>query len=1051
MSITEISIKRPSLIVVIFTILSVLGVISYSKLNYELLPKFSSPFVTISTIYPGASPQEVESSVSKKIEDAISSIENIKTIRTISQENVSIVMVELLPSADAEYGLREAQRKINEVINQLPENIKTPSVQKFALDEMPIIRLGVNSNLKPTEFFDLVKNKINPVLASIEGVAQVSITGGEEREIKVNVNPDKLQLYGVSIGQVAQAINLSNIDFPTGKVKNDENQILVRLAGKFDNIESLKDVVVKTTPDGSAIKVRDIAEVLDTRKDFSTISRINKEASIGLQIKKQTDANAVSVSQKVLMQIKLIEANYVNEGLTFDVAQNSSDYTMNAADAVVFDLVLAVFLVAFVMLIFLHSLRNSIIVMIAIPASMVTTFIAMYLLNFSLNLMTLLALSLVVGILVDDSIVVLENIYRHLAMGKDKKQASLDGRNEIGFTALGITMVDVVVFFPLILLDGLIANILRQFSVVVIVSTLMSLFVSFTVTPLLASRFSKIEELNPNSIMGKLGIYFEELMTNLNNAYGRTIIWALKHKFLVLAVTFLTFVFSIYLVGAGFIEGEFVAKGDQGQFVIQLELDKKVSLEQNNYTTLKAEEELLKLPEIQKVITSVGGSSSIMAGQSAQYKSELIVVLVDKKKRTKTTNEMILEARKVVEKVPGVDPTVTNIAIFGGADEAPIQVVVKGANLKDVMKDAKTLKNIIATIPGTQYIKLSVEDGNPEIKIVPDKEKMSQLGLSIAQVGQTIQTALTGNDNSKYRDKDNEYDIRIKFDDFDKNNVEDISHIEFVNNYGQIVKLSQFATIEQTTGPSQLERRNRIPSVMIRAHLDGRKSGTVGNEIKVLYDKIKLSPGVTWEFDGDLANQADAFGSLFLALGTSILFVYLIMVALYDSYIYPFVVLFSIPVAIVGALLALALTMNTLSVFTMLGVIMLIGLVGKNAILLVDFTNQLKAEHHMGTVEALIEAGKERLRPILMTTIAMVIGFLPIAMSKAAGAEWKNGLAWALVGGLTSSMFLTLLVVPVVYNIVDNIKARVMKLLGRDQNIDIKEDKLNDKKLEVSH
>lgn len=1032
MSITELAIKRPSIIVVIFTVLTVLGVISYNNLNYELLPKFTSPFITISTIYPGASPQEVESSVSKKIEDAVSSVENIKNLRTISQENVSLVMLELNASANAEVGLQDAQRKVNEILSTLPDDIKTPSIKKFAIDELPIIRLSVRSNLKSTQFYDLIKNKISPIFSTIEGVAQVAVVGGEEREIKVNVNPDKLQLYGASIGQVSQAINLTNIDYPTGKVKNIDNQVLVRLAGKFKTIDQIKEVVVKTMPDGSAVKIKDVAEVLDTKKDIASIGRTNKENTVGILITKQTDANAVAVSEKVLAAMSKIEADYAEQAISFSINQNSSDFTLEAADAVVDDLILAIILVAFVMLVFLHSIRNSFIVMLAIPSSMITTFTAMYVLGFSLNLMSLLALSLVVGILVDDSIVVLENIYRHLSMGKERRKAALDGRNEIGFTALGITMVDVVVFVPLLLVKGLIANILREFSAVVVVSTLMSLFVSFTVTPLLASRFSRIEELNANSLMGKLGIFFEKMMDKLNLYYGRIIHWSLNHKTVILLSAGSTFIFSIFLVGGGFIEGEFMAKGDKGEFVIQIEMDKKISIEQNNLTVLKVEEELLKIPEVEKVSTIVGGSSSVMAGQSSQYKSEINVRLIDRKKRTKSTDDIINESKVIVGKVPGIDPTITGISIFGGADDAPIQVVVKGPTFEEVMKEAKIMKQVISEIPGTQYTKLSIEDGNPEIRVVPDKEKMAVLGLSIAQVGATIQTALTGNDDSKFMENDTEYDIRVKFDDFDKMSEHDIANLEFVNNYGKIIKLTQFAKIDFTTGPSQLERRNRLPSVMIKSYLDGRKSGTIGTEIKTAFAKLELPSGVSWEFDGDLSRQADAFGSLFTAIAASILFVYLIMVALYDSYIYPFVVLFSIPLAVVGALLALALSLSTLSVFTMLGMIMLIGLVAKNAILLVDFTNQLKDHHNLGTVDALVEAGKERLRPILMTTIAMVIGFMPIAMSKAAGAEWKNGLAWALIGGLSSSMFLTLVVVPVVYNIVDNIKAKVFKKLGKE-------------------
>jgi hydrophobic/amphiphilic exporter-1 (mainly G- bacteria), HAE1 family len=889
--------------------------------------------------------------------------------------------------------------------------------------------MGVSSDLPPTEFYQIVKKQVQPALSKIPGVAQIDLIGGEEREVRVNVDANKLKAYNLSLLQLTQAINNANLDFPTGRVKNTDEQVTVRLAGKFSSVDDLKNLVVFNTATGS-VKLQDVADVQDSRKDIRNINRINGRTSIGMMIKKQSDANAVEVSAKVRKELENIEKTYQASNMKFNIAQDSSIFTMEAADAVIHDLMMAILLVALVMLVFLHSLRNSFIVMLAIPASLISTFIAMYAFGFTLNLMTLLALSLVVGILVDDSIVVLENIYRHLEMGKDRVKASIEGRSEIAFTALSITLVDVVVFLPLSLVSGLIANILRQFSVVVVVSTLLSLFVSFTVTPLLASRLSKIEHLSNKSFFGRLGLWFERQIESFTNSYAGVLTWSLRHKFVVLASAFAMLVGSIALVAMGFIGSEFVAAGDRGEFIVQLEMDKSATIENNNLATQKVENLLLAMPEVRKVFSNIGGSSELVGIQSTENKSELTVILVPEEQRTLSTADFAKGVRKEIEKLPGIKVRTAEIAIFGGTDQAPIQIILSSPDKDTLMPVAKQVLEIVKKVPGTIDEKLTVEEGNPEINISVDKEKMANLVLTLANVGATMQTDFTGNDDAKFRDKEDEYDIRVMVDAFDRTSAEDIASLTFLNSRGELIQLSQFASINRAIGTSKLERKDRVPSITIQSQVAGRPSGTVGQEIQALLTNANLPANVKIAYDGDLKNQNDAFGSLGIALLASILFVYLIMVALYDSYVYPFVVLFSIPVAIVGALLALALTMSTLSIFTMLGIIMLVGLVAKNAILLVDFTNQLKAEGKP-VVEALIEAGKVRLRPILMTTIAMVIGFLPIALADGAGAEWKNGLAWALIGGLTSSMLLTLVVVPVVYLLVDRLKDRVSRLFRK--------------------
>jgi HAE1 family hydrophobic/amphiphilic exporter-1 len=449
MTITELAIKRPPLIIVIFTVLGVLGLFSYYQLRYELIPDITPPYVTVMTIYPGGSPKEVETSVTKVLEDAVSSIDKIKRLTSSSSEGVSFIFVEFNMSADADISLQNVQRKVGEVVDQLPYGAKTPVLSKFSLNELPILRMGVTGNMPSREFYQFMKDKVKPRLTKLEGVGQVIFIGGDEREIKVNLDLDKLYAYNIPVLQVIQAVKSSNFDFPVGKIKDSDGQYIVRISGKFSRLEELKNLIVAKSAQNGNIKLKDIAEIEDGQKETVTYSRLNGLSSLGILVMKQTDANAVEVSKLVRNELTKIENDNSGKEIKFSIAQDVSQFTLQAANAVNEDLLIAIILVAVVMLVFLHSIRNSIIVMIAIPSSLISTFIAMYAFDFSLNLMTLLALSLVIGILVDDSIVVLENIYRHLEFGKDQKTAALTGRNEIGFSALSITLVDVVVFLPL--------------------------------------------------------------------------------------------------------------------------------------------------------------------------------------------------------------------------------------------------------------------------------------------------------------------------------------------------------------------------------------------------------------------------------------------------------------------------------------------------------------------------------------------------------------------------------------------------------------------------
>ncbi|MEW5798199.1 MAG: efflux RND transporter permease subunit [Bacteroidota bacterium] len=1028
MTLTELAIKRPSIIVVIFTVLGVLGLFSYSLLNYELLPKMSPPVITISTIYPGASPYEVENNVTKVIEDAVSGLDKIDAIRSTSFEGMSLIIVEFKQSAKTDIVLQDATRKVGEIVATLPSGAKQPTLSKIAIDEVPVLRIGVTSQMDSREFYQFMKDRVQPRISKVPGVAQVILSGGEEREIKVNLDIHKLRNYGLSLLQVTQGIKNANLDFPTGKIKDSDGQFVVRVAGKFSSIEDLRNLVVARSRQGGDVRLGDIAEVEDGVKDYTQLNRVNGVTSVGIQLLKQTDANAVNVSALVRAELIKIQNDFKDEGILFDIAQDSSTFTLDAANAVKFDLVLAIFMVAIVMLLFLHSFRNSLIVLIAIPSSIISTFVFVYAMGFSLNLMTLLGLSLVIGILVDDSIVVLENIYHHLEKGEEKRAAALRGRNEIGFAALSITLVDVVVFLPLSLVGGIVGNIMREFALVIVGSTLMSLFVSFTITPVLASRFAKVERLTDKTLLGKFALGFEKLYHKFQEHYLVLLKWSLGHKRWVALTAVGLFFGSFTLPALGLIGFEFFSQTDRGEFSVTVELPPGANIEQTNQASLTVEKILSEMPEVKKVFTTVGVSADGFIGTSSNNVVQLNVALVPKTERKKSTTQVGLEIKEKIREIPGLKVYVSPIGIFGAADQAPIQIAVTGTEMKAVQAGADTVKNLLERIDGTADVRLSAEAGKPEMQIDIDRAKMAQFGLSVAEVGAALRVALAGDDESKYRDGTNEYTIRIQLDEFDRSQTSDLGSITFMNNRGQQIELKQFANIFQSSGPSKLQRQDRINVLYVNSQIVNRPAGTIVQEFRGDLAKTKLPDGVSLVYLGQEKNQQEGFGSMGLAMLAGILFVYLIMVALYDSYVYPFVVLFSIPMAIIGAFVALAITGKALSIFSMLGFLMLIGLVAKNAILLVDRTNQTKLERGLSTYDALIEAGISRLRPILMTTLTMIFGMLPIALSKSAGGEWKTGLAWVLVGGLTSSMFLTLLLVPVVYMKVDEWKTRIPAL-----------------------
>jgi HAE1 family hydrophobic/amphiphilic exporter-1 len=1028
MKITEVSIKRPSLIIVIFGALMLSGVFAYTLLNYEMMPDFSQPVITIRTMYPGASPDEAETSVTRLIEDAVSNIDKIDYITSKSISNASIVIINFKYGVDIDLAMQDAQRQIDNIRKDLPEGILSPVMSKLSVNELPIMQISATSDIDQAEFYQRMVDEYIPQLQTIKGVAEITLLGGQEREIQINVDRDRLSYYKLSLLQVTEAVNRSSKEIPAGKVSTDEEQMTVKLSGKFNSIDDIENLVISASAPGSLVYLRDIASVNDGTADQESVSRFNGNNGIGILLKKQPDANAVDVSSLVKEKLESIEIANEATGLHFFIADDSTDITVSAVHSVIEDLGLAIVLVSVIMLLFLHSFRNSLIILVAIPASLISAFAAMWILGYTLNLMTLLAMSLIIGILVDDSIVILENIQRHLDAGVEKRKAALLGTSEIGFAAVAITLVIVVVFLPILFVPVFVADLLKQFSVVVIISTLMSLLVSFTLSPWLASRIGKKEKLEPTNFYNRFLIRIEKGISGLTDWYGKSLSWVLNHKMIFIGGIIMLFIGTAAMMKLGIMGSELIATGDQGKFKLNLEFDKSTSIKQNNLVSMQVENFLLAQPEVKSVFSNVGGPTTGMAslGIGEENKTELTVALKPAEERNNIPTEryMIGIRDALMEQFQGVDFSMSTIGLV--AKTAPVELTLSGSGFENVLNDAQRLKDTLMGMPGANNVTLSTETGSPELKVDLDRDKMARYGLNTAMVGASMRVAFAGNDDVTLTDGGTEYPVRVRVDNFNRKNITDVEKLTFSNAMGFPVRLDQFAAVSRSNSPSVLERKDRLPAATISADALGIGSGTLAANIKSYIKDNPLSEGVTLSWGGDIKRQNDSFGALGMALIASIILIYLIMVALYDNFVYPFVVLFSIPVATIGAFLALNLSMSNMSLFTILGMIMLMGLVAKNAILIVDFTNHLK-EKGMNYREALVVAGKTRLRPILMTTTAMVIGMIPIALATGTASEWKNGLAWVIIGGLSSSMLLTVFLVPVVYYAVDSLKERFKK------------------------
>lgn len=1012
MKIVETSIKRPIYVTVLFILLAVLGYLSFKSLSAELMPKFTPPILTVQIVYPGASPSEVELSLTQKSEEALSSMEGIDHIQSYSFEGMSMIMVSFEFGTDIDKAMTEAQNRLNAKRAELPRDILSPRISKVSVDEKPILILSARANIGSTELFDLVDKRVRSDLSHIRGVANVDLVGGVQREIQVNLNQDRMHDLGISPMMVQGAIRGANLDFPTGYLQSPSTQMAVRLSGKITSVDELRKIVIRSA-NGAMIRLEDVAEVSDGTKDPVKIGRVNGQEAILINILKQSDANAIEVSKAVNKQIEWLQSQYATEGLQIEVAQDTTTFTSNAIKSVLTDLLLAVLLVSLVILFFLHNVRNALIVMVVVPVSLISSFIGMKLFGFTLNMMSLLALSLVIGVLVDDAIVVIENVYRHMEMGKNRFKATFDAMNEIGLTVISVTLVLVAVFLPIIFTNTLVSDILRQFCGVIVIAILLSLLAALTLVPLLTSRFGNIKQLDKEQPFGRLLNGFENGIDKFATHISSIAQWGLSHRWTLLVIVLCVMGSVLLLFPLGFVNFEFQPYMDRGECIVQLEMPKDISMEESNRLVRKAEIWFMKRPEVEKVVTMVGQTSdNSQSNKGTPYLAELNVKL---KKQKEGTEAYIQRIRKPLsDHLVDARVNIYSVSMTGTVSKAAVEYIISGSDKDSVATYADKALDIMRGIPGVVQPTLSVENATPEVVVKVQRDKMADLGLTLDNVGMMMQMYFQGNDQLRYTQGEQEYAINIRSDKSSRQSIDDVSNLMFTNGRGDQIRLAQFADIHLGIGPSRLERYNRNSSVTLRAQAYGVSPGAISKQFMKALDRAEMPQGVEVQATGDMKKMSDSMSVLQTAILFSLLLIYLSLVLLYNNWTDPLVVMISIPLSVVGALLALALSNTAMSIYAMLGMVMLIGLVAKNAILLVDFANEAMAEG-LAVDVAVIRAVKLRTRPILMTALSTIIGMLPVALATGAGAELRTGMAWVIIGGMALSTLLTLIVVPALY------------------------------------
>ncbi len=1013
MRLADVSIRRPVTTTMAIAGLVVFGLISYTKLGLDLLPNIDFPIATITTIYPGADPGTVEEKISKPLEDAVSQVSGIKTLRSVSLENVSQVILVFDLDKDINIAVQEVRDKVSAALRTLPPDVEPPQVEKMDLGALPILTLAVSADegVPYGVLAEYADGRVKEQLRGIEGVGGIDLIGYRDRVIWVRADPEKLSRYNLTMMEVIQALKAQNLDIPAGAVPEPGRQISVKLQGMTTTLEELRRVMVMNFM-GAVVRLGDVATVEDGFEEETSRSQVNGRAALTIVIRKQAGTNTVEMVHRVKAELDAIRA-LAPPGVRLEVVSDQSLFVESSVEDSLFDLLLGGILAVVVILVFLRNLRMTFIAAVAIPTSVIGTFAVMRSLGFTLNFVTLMGLSLSVGLLVDDAIVVLENIFRHVEHGESRREAASRATEEIGLAVTATTFSLVAVFVPIATTGGIVGRFLKEFGLTVATAVLISLVISFTLTPMLSARLVKAPK--GNFVTRAV----EWVLRKTEAGYAFVVRGAVRHRFLVVVLALGILGATGYL--AGMVDQEMIPEVDQGQFQITIETPPGSSLGHTQEVTDDVLAVLRDTPGIRYVLANIGGGADRRIERAS-----VSVMLEDRSERTYGQLELESALRRRFEgytraKISVETPSLVQIS---GASAALIQMNVRGPLLDESVRIADGIVARMRAAGGYTDIDTTHRTGKPELGFVPDRERAYALGVPVAYVGQVLRMAIAGDKVSEFREGGEMHDIRLRISEEGRGDPETLLGLDVRSPSGQMVSLRNVTRVAEGTGPLSIDRQAGQRQVTILANLQDKPLGVAIDELREFARAETHQPGYGTDFSGQAEAMEESFQLLFEALALAILFIYLILAAQFESFIHPFTIMLSLPLSLVGAIGALLITGNSLSMLAMIGFIMLMGLVTKNAILLVDFAIQGQ-RRGLSINDAVVEAGRIRLRPILMTTAAMVFGMLPIALGTSRGAEMRAPMAIAVIGGVLTSTLLTLVVVPVVFSLVEGAKRRL--------------------------
>lgn len=1033
MSLTRLAIQRPLTILMVILGIVLMGGVSYTHLRIDRLPPITIPFLGVNVTYPQASATDVEQLVTQPIENAVSGMAGVDSISSTSSEGRASVTIQFSSGTNIDAAALDVGRRVAAIRRALPADASDPTIFKADPNSTPIMNVAL-SGAPLDQLFDLANTQLQPQLQSIAGVASVTIQGGQQREIQVTLDYAKLAAFNITVAQLNNALTAANVTAPVGALDLGTRSVNLRSVGAFDQVDSLRRLVITQTTTGGPVMLQDVATISDGYKQVTQYQRMNGKDAVGLTIVKQSDANELKVATDVRAALEKLKG-ILPDGTQLQVTNDNSIFTRSSLDAIQHDLIIAVILVGAVMLLFLHQWKNTAIVLFAIPTVLISTFLFMYMLGFTLNIMTLMALALMIGILVDDSIVVLENIHRHLEMGESPREAALNGRNEIGMAAVAITLADVIVYAPIAFVSGTVGQLFQQYGLTVVIATLLSLMVSFTLTPMVVSRW--LRHTDPNEgrgPMARFGRWWDGWFARLGALVGRLVPLTVRLRWPIAIASVAVFLACGALIRFGFIGTEYAPTEDDGNIRVNMNMPSGTSLATRDDGARQLEAALGTIPEVQNVFTNVGGGGA-----------NISVELVSKHDRERSAQDVAQSIRDLGRNIPGATVS-ANISSplggGGGGGVGSLEVQVQGTDLETLTQLANEVTAVAATVQGLTPLTSNGLAATPEFHIKLDPARMAQLGVTSQTVATALRTTLAGSTVTQLRRPGQaQVDITVIGNPVSRANLTDLMSLPVASSAGAgaaaaagaaPVLLGQIATVVPGTGPVQISRVNRNRSLSLRGSATpGRPLGQVAADLRAALANVDAPPGYSVVIGGQAQQLNTALASLGQALVMAVVLEYMLLVALYQSWFYPLVRMMAVPLGLIGALLGLLFTHNTLNIFSIIGLVMAEGLVAKSSILLIDYTNTLR-EQGMGRVEALAEAARTRLRPILMTSATMVFGMFPLALKLEAGAESRAPIAIVVIGALISSTVLTVLVVPGLYTLFDDLSVWCNSLFSRD-------------------